>query len=53
MVSVSMALAANTGGERFGAFVIDVPQRQTVDFKAVGVHESFSGPDSPPKRPTS
>jgi hypothetical protein len=32
--------------------VIEVPQDQTVDFRTVGVYETFSGPDSIPHRPT-
>lgn len=54
MVSVALTLTIDTGGERFGVFlpVIDVPQGQTVDFRTVGVYETFSGPDSIPHRPT-
>jgi hypothetical protein len=54
MVSVALRLTIDTGGERFGVFlpVIDVPQGQTVDFRTVGVYETFSGPDSIPHRPT-
>ena len=53
-VSVALTLTIDTGGERFGVFlpVIDVPHGQTVDFRTVGVYETFSGPDSIPHRPT-
>lgn len=53
MVSVGLTLTIDTGGERFGFFlpVIDVPEGQTVDFQTVGVYETFSGPDSFPRRP--
>ena len=55
MVSVALTLTIDTGGERFGVFLpqIDVPQGQTVDFQTVGVYETFSGPDSFPRRPPS
>jgi hypothetical protein len=53
MVSVALVLSIDTGGERFGVFlpVIDVPQGQTVDFRTVGVYETFNGPDSVIHRP--
>jgi len=54
MVSVSLVLSIDAGGERFGFFLpyIDVPSGQTADFNSVGVYETFSGPDSIPHRPS-
>lgn len=53
MVSVSLMLTVDAGGERFGVFLpaINVPQGQTVDFQTVGVYEIFGGPNSLPHRP--
>jgi hypothetical protein len=53
MVSVALIVTVDAGGERFGMFlpVIDVAQGKTVDFRTVGVYETFSGPDSIPRRP--
>jgi hypothetical protein len=53
LVSVSLILSIDTGGERFGFFLpfIDVPRGQTAHFCTVGVYETFSGPDSIPHRP--
>jgi hypothetical protein len=54
MVSVSLVLSIDAGGERFGFFLpyVDVPSGQTADFNSVGVYETFSGPDSIPHRPS-
>src|SRR5271165_1820061 len=52
LVSVSLARTIDTGGERFGFFLpeLDFPTGQTERFNTVGVYESFSGPDSFPRR---
>ena len=52
LVSVALVMSVDTGGERFGFFLpqLDVPRGQTEEFSTVGVHESFSGPDSIPHR---
>jgi hypothetical protein len=54
LVSVSLLLSIDTGGERFGFFIpyIDVPSGQTAHFHSVGIYETFSGPDSVPHRPS-
>jgi hypothetical protein len=54
MVSVPLVLSIDTGGERFGFFLpfIDVARGQTADFNSIGVYETFSGPDSVPRRPS-
>jgi hypothetical protein len=55
LVSVSLLRTTDTGGERFGFFLpeLDVPMGQTERLHTVGVYESFSGPDSFPRRPPS
>ena len=54
MVSVALILTIDTGGERFGFFLpaINVARGQTVHFRAIGVYETFSGPNSIPHRPS-
>jgi hypothetical protein len=54
MVSVPLVLSIDTGGERFGFFLpfIDVARGQTAHFNSVGIYETFSGPDSVPRRPS-
>ena len=54
MVSVPLIMSIDVGGERFGFFLplIDVPSGQTASFAAVGIYETFSGPDSIPHRPS-
>ena len=54
LVSVSLLLSIDTGGERFGFFLpyIDVPSGQTAHFHTVGIYKTFSGPDSVPHRPS-
>lgn len=52
LISVSLVISTDTGGERFGFFlpVLDVPSGQTERFTTVGLYEWFSGPDSVPRR---
>src|SRR6266853_4355271 len=54
LVSVALILSVDTGGSRFGFFLpfIDVAQGQTAHFRTVGVYETFSGPNSVPRRPS-
>jgi hypothetical protein len=54
LVSVALILTIDTGGERFGFFLplIDVARGQTAHFHTIGVFETFSGPNSVPKRPS-
>ena len=54
LVSIPLILTIDTGGERFGFFLpfIDVPMGQTAHFHTVGIYETFSGPDSFPRRPS-
>jgi hypothetical protein len=54
MVSVSILLTIDTGGERFGFFLpfINVARGQEAHFCTVGVYETFSGPNSIPHRPS-
>ena len=54
MVSVPLILTIDTGGERFGFFLpaINVASGQTAQFRTVGIYETFSGPDSVPRRPS-
>jgi len=54
LVSVALVLSIDVGGERFGVFLpqLDVPPGQPVEFRTVGVYETFSGPDSPPREPS-
>jgi len=54
MVSIGLILTIDTGGERFGFFLpsIDVAEGQTAHFRTVGAYETFSGPDSIPRRPS-
>jgi hypothetical protein len=48
VVSVALATALETGGERFGFFIpqLDVPMGQAEEFRTVGVYERSGGPDS-------
>jgi hypothetical protein len=52
LVSVSLVISTDTGGERFGFFLpeLDVPVGQTERFITVGAYEWFGGPDSFPRR---
>ncbi|WP_233860269.1 hypothetical protein [Paraburkholderia sp. HD33-4] len=55
LVSVPLILSVDTGGQRFGFFLplVDIATRdQTVQFRTVGIYETFSGPDSIPRRPS-
>jgi hypothetical protein len=54
MVSVPLIMSIDVGGERFGFFLplIEVPAGKTDHFSAVGIYETFSGPDSIPRRPS-
>jgi hypothetical protein len=54
MVSVALFHTIDTGGERFGVFLpaINVARGQTVHFCTVGVYETFTGPDTIPRRPS-
>jgi hypothetical protein len=54
LVSVPLTLTVDTGGERFGFFLpsVDVARGQTAQFHTVGVHETFTGPNSIPHRPS-
>src|SRR5437868_9266729 len=54
MVSVALITSIDTGGERFGFFLpsIDVVRGQTAHFHTVGVYETFSGPNSVLRRPS-
>jgi hypothetical protein len=54
LVSVALILTPDTGGERFGFFLplIDVARGQTAHFHTIGIYETFSGPDSVPRRPS-
>jgi hypothetical protein len=54
MVSVPLIMSIDVGGERFGFFLplINVPPGKTENFSAVGIYETFSGPDSIPQRPS-
>jgi hypothetical protein len=54
MVSVALISTIDTGGERFGFFLpsVNVAQGQTAHFHTVGVFETFTGPNSIPRRPS-
>ncbi len=54
LVSISLILTIDTGGERFGFFLpfIDVQSGQKAHFHTIGIYETFSGPDSIPHRPS-
>ena len=54
LVSVALISTIDTGGERFGFFLplIDVPRGQTKHFHTIGIFETFSGPNSVPRRPS-
>ncbi|MGH6836159.1 MAG: hypothetical protein ACREC9_11545 [Methylocella sp.] len=54
MVSVALILSVDTGGERFGFFLplVNVERGQTAHFCTIGVYETFSGPNSIPRRPS-
>ena len=54
LVSVALVQTIDTGGTRFGFFLPDVQltRGQSAPVTTVGVFETFSGPDSVPRRPT-
>ena len=54
LVSVALVPTVDTGGTRFGFFLPDVQltRGQSAPVTTVGVFETFSGPDSVPRRPT-
>jgi Domain of unknown function (DUF1843) len=54
LVSVPLALTIDTGGSRFGVFLptVELSAGQTASVTTIGVTETFSGPDSFPRRPT-
>jgi hypothetical protein len=53
-VSVPLLLTIDTGGSRFGVFLptVELSPGQSASVSTVGVTETFSGPDSFPRRPT-
>jgi hypothetical protein len=54
LVSVALRESIDTGGERFGFYLPDVEVTSgSADFRTVGVYDTFSGPDSVPRRPAS
>jgi hypothetical protein len=54
LVSVSLILSVDAGGQRFGFFLplVEITGEQPVDFRTVGIYETFSGPFSGPPRPS-
>jgi Domain of unknown function (DUF1843) len=54
LVSVPLVLTIDTGGSRFGVFVpvVELMLGQSAPVTTIGVTESFSGPNSIPRRPT-
>jgi hypothetical protein len=53
LVSVALRESVDTGGERFGFYLPDVEVTTgSAEFRTVGVYDTFSGPDSIPRRPT-
>jgi hypothetical protein len=54
LVEVPLVLTIDTGGSRFGVFVPAAPTTagQSAAVTTVGVTETFSGPNSIPRRPT-
>jgi hypothetical protein len=54
LVEVPLVMTIDTGGSRFGVFVpaVQLTPGQSVPVTTVGVTESFSGPNSIPRRPT-
>jgi hypothetical protein len=54
LVEVPLVLTIDTGGSRFGVFVpaVQLTPGQSVPVSTVGVTESFGGPNSIPRRPT-
>ncbi|MGA2128146.1 MAG: hypothetical protein ABSG76_18580 [Xanthobacteraceae bacterium] len=54
LVSIPLLKTVDTGGETFGFFLpdLDVPRGQTATFTTAGVDETFGGPNSIPRRPT-
>jgi hypothetical protein len=54
MVSVSLVRSTDMGGERFGFFLplINVARGEIAHFHSIGMYETFSGPDSFPRRPS-
>jgi hypothetical protein len=54
LVSVLLVRTVDTGGSRFGVFLptVELSAGQTASVATVGVTETFSGPDSFPRRPT-
>jgi len=54
LVSVALRQSIDTGGERFGFYLPDVEVTTgSAEFRTVGVYDTFSGPDSVPRRPAS
>jgi hypothetical protein len=54
LVSVSLILSVDAGGQRFDFFLplVDITGERPVDFLTVGIYETFSGPFSGPPRPS-
>jgi len=54
LVSVPLMLTIDTGGSRFGVFVptVQLTVGQSAPVTTIGATESFSGPNSIPRRPT-
>lgn len=55
LVSVPLLLSVDAGGHRFGFFLPSLnitAADQTVNFRTVGIYETFSGPNSVPRRPS-
>jgi hypothetical protein len=54
LVSVPLRLTIDTGGSRFGLFLptVELTVGQSASVTTIGVTETFSGPDSIPRRPT-
>ena len=54
LVSVPLRTTIDTGGSRFGVFLptVELTPGQSASVSTIGVTESFSGPDSFPRRPT-
>ena len=54
LVSVPLVLTIDTGGSRFGVFLptVSLSAGQSASVTTVGVTETFSGPDSFPRHPT-
>ena len=54
LVSVAMVRSIDTGGSRFGFFLpeLELALGQKAPVSTTGITETFSGPDSFPRRPT-